>query len=821
MSVTSILKTNVPLAVLEEHGPLVSVIMPVYRYRQVMGRAISSVLAQRVDFELLLVDNGNDDNTWQDMLWWRQQDKRIRPIRLEKNIWLSGARNTAAWHAKGKYLAFLDPDDMFLPGFLERRLAYLEEHPDIVFSYGDAVLELAQHEGALIPCGRWEYDPAWQTAANSVLCQSVIVPKWAFVAIGGNEPEWHFGEDWGAWARAHAVGPSYYEPRKSYVATLHGQNWQYITPSKVPDIYDCNHMVSFHNALCGGFRSRKLSVLCALPNIIPNGAQRLALRVNQLLQERGHQIDVVVLGAHEKDDTDWEASGLSPRAYDGRYELRDALGSSTHDAAVVHTWPGQDKALQTHMAPPALVVHHSCDVDVQNNVLGSPQLQAVVANPERATVRYSDHWASGAVPSLMHMPNTPGPEQPQQNKEELAAEFRLPTGKPWLLCLTRADAEKGGDVLLRVLPALQQSFEVVVVGITKGQQLFEQMPAALAEAGAHSLGIVPHDKVLSLMAASELLLVVSRREANSIAVMEAAVLGLPVVCSRGAAPHWGDGVTQIGVYDEGDDAGLLALCGRMAGRGAPYLPVECSEQVVALRYEGALRALALRGAWQHCLRFAGGAGVLPLPHIAVEPATPMAGPLASWVAADIKLGSTEYHLPLDAKLLVHENGVAEYSEAGQSFGRIFFNPTLYGPEAVPGDLLCLPPVVAEELTPGGCVLTTRERPYAEPAAVLQSFLPLSNLAFSARIYVDSFAEILYALSVGVPPVSSGGSYGLFANDYDGIVTRTEHELQVTVKDRTDNFWRGRMAQSIHYWQKLYAPNGRVARAIAHLRSLKR
>lgn len=97
---------------------LVSVIIPTYNRAQLIGRAIQSVLNQTYkNFELLIIDDGSDDNT-EDVIN-AFADARIFLFKHEKKCGANVARNTGVKIAKGEYLAFLDSDDEWLPTFLE------------------------------------------------------------------------------------------------------------------------------------------------------------------------------------------------------------------------------------------------------------------------------------------------------------------------------------------------------------------------------------------------------------------------------------------------------------------------------------------------------------------------------------------------------------------------------------------------------------------------------------------------------------------------------------------------------------------------------
>lgn len=132
-----------------EVRPLVSVIIPNYNRTRTLQRAIKSVLNQSFsDFEILVVDDGSsiDPAPFIDEL----EDNRIHLIRHSINKNASAARNTGAHNAKGKYLAFLDSDDEWLPNHLERRIHLIQKsNPDGI--YGGVLLNKGGELNALPP----------------------------------------------------------------------------------------------------------------------------------------------------------------------------------------------------------------------------------------------------------------------------------------------------------------------------------------------------------------------------------------------------------------------------------------------------------------------------------------------------------------------------------------------------------------------------------------------------------------------------------------------------------------------------------------------
>lgn len=113
----------------------VSIITPAYNAERFIGEAIESVLAQTYsNWEMIIVDDCSTDQTVKLVKSYQAQDQRIKVIELEENSGSAVARNTAMDHATGKYLAFLDSDDLWLPTKLAKQVAFMQEK-DIAFSF--------------------------------------------------------------------------------------------------------------------------------------------------------------------------------------------------------------------------------------------------------------------------------------------------------------------------------------------------------------------------------------------------------------------------------------------------------------------------------------------------------------------------------------------------------------------------------------------------------------------------------------------------------------------------------------------------------------
>ena len=107
---------------------LVSIIMPSYNTAKFISETIESVLVQTyTNWELIIVDDCSTDNT-DEVVKSFLSDNRIKYITNEKNSGAAVSRNRALREAKGKWIAFLDSDDLWLPVKLEKQIAFMKEN---------------------------------------------------------------------------------------------------------------------------------------------------------------------------------------------------------------------------------------------------------------------------------------------------------------------------------------------------------------------------------------------------------------------------------------------------------------------------------------------------------------------------------------------------------------------------------------------------------------------------------------------------------------------------------------------------------------------
>lgn len=114
----------------------VSVIIPTYNRGWTIGEAVDSVLAQDYrDFELIVVDDGSTDNTPEVLDAYRGTIKVFR----QENKGVSAARNRGIAEASGRFIAFLDSDDLWLPQKLSRQVEFFNTTPDALICQTEEV----------------------------------------------------------------------------------------------------------------------------------------------------------------------------------------------------------------------------------------------------------------------------------------------------------------------------------------------------------------------------------------------------------------------------------------------------------------------------------------------------------------------------------------------------------------------------------------------------------------------------------------------------------------------------------------------------------
>lgn len=111
---------------LKDRQPLVSIVMPLFNSEAYVSETLFSVQAQTYpNWELIVIDDGSTDASYSIVSKASETDSRIRPLRNTANIGVAKTRNRGVAEAQGRFLAFLDADDVWMPEKLARQVDYM------------------------------------------------------------------------------------------------------------------------------------------------------------------------------------------------------------------------------------------------------------------------------------------------------------------------------------------------------------------------------------------------------------------------------------------------------------------------------------------------------------------------------------------------------------------------------------------------------------------------------------------------------------------------------------------------------------------------
>lgn len=210
--------------------PEVTVVVPAYNIATYIDDCLDSILAQHFGrWECWIVDDGSTDTTAARIL--ARMDPRIKLIR-QANAGVSAARNAGLAHVRGKYVMFLDGDDILHPQALQRLVAMFDLHPEAAATFGTLVKVL--ENGSLFPgqkaLAQHRYpsgDVLARIIEENFLANGghVLVRTAAARTVGGFDTSLRLSEDWEFWCRLAAVGKFVFignEPEVFYLRVHHG-----------------------------------------------------------------------------------------------------------------------------------------------------------------------------------------------------------------------------------------------------------------------------------------------------------------------------------------------------------------------------------------------------------------------------------------------------------------------------------------------------------------------------------------------------------------------------------------------------------------------
>jgi len=181
--------------------PKISVVIPTYNRARLLPRAIESARNAGSDLEVIVVDDCSTDDTREVCAGF----KGIRYVRMQTNGGLANARNAGIAESSCEFIAFLDDDDLRLPGSLDKQLHALTSDDGIAFCYGQALIGDARRQlptGEIYPLRCPHGDIFWDLLEdNFIPMPSVLARKLSLVNAGGFNTSLKLIEDWDMWLR--------------------------------------------------------------------------------------------------------------------------------------------------------------------------------------------------------------------------------------------------------------------------------------------------------------------------------------------------------------------------------------------------------------------------------------------------------------------------------------------------------------------------------------------------------------------------------------------------------------------------------------------
>lgn len=181
---------------------LITVVLPIYNGKPYLETAIGSILAQDVDFELIISDDGSSDGSL--AVAESFTDSRIRILRSDRNRGIFGNLNRCISEAKGDPIQVFSQDDVMLPGYLASQAGLLAKHPDAGFVYG--MPERIDEQGRFL--GTYDADATperiewplylWISSHYGNLpasISSIMIPRRTFDAVGLFDPAYPLAGD--------------------------------------------------------------------------------------------------------------------------------------------------------------------------------------------------------------------------------------------------------------------------------------------------------------------------------------------------------------------------------------------------------------------------------------------------------------------------------------------------------------------------------------------------------------------------------------------------------------------------------------------------
>lgn len=201
--------------------PLVSIIIPAYNAEKYIRDAVTSALNQTYrNLEVIIVDDGSDDNTLNILEQEYTVDKRVRILTHpeNQNLGVSKTRALGIKASQGEYIAYLDADDIFMPAKIEVQMKIFQDYPLIVLVHGCVEFKHEKNSGAPFYNEFRSFSSDRQYSLldgpyleQNNICNSTVMVKKKSISTGLNSFNQLFQyEDWINWILLGGKGDFFY-----------------------------------------------------------------------------------------------------------------------------------------------------------------------------------------------------------------------------------------------------------------------------------------------------------------------------------------------------------------------------------------------------------------------------------------------------------------------------------------------------------------------------------------------------------------------------------------------------------------------------------
>lgn len=565
--------------------PAVSIISPFYNDYEYFEFTYQSIINQTwQNYEWIIIDDCSTDlNSVELFNSLRQRNPKIQTFRQQKNQGPAKARNTGVSHAKGKYLFFMDTDDLIEPTYIEKSVLFLETHPEFSlvnsYSVGFQAEEYWWNQGFNTPS---------RFVTENLVTGRLLYKKSDFEQLGGYDESLRYGEDWELWLKsitnhqkAYTI-PEYLDCYRRTDSGLLGiarrennqrvqkiqelikvRYQEFFKNNDLPDIYlerpsfnvhQLRSKISIKNQLYISNNGKR--ILCFLPHLKLGGSDKFNLDLFTGLKQKGYDLTLVTTLPAEND---WYAKF---------YEITPDIFNLTNLFHYGH-WLTFTRYI---------IESRQIDIVFISNAYYAYYLLPLIKQefPQVAFVDYTHtddpDWREGGYPRVscqfsdfldlqivtsQHLANhyqtvkydtkdklkvcyinvdTEKWQQNQQQGHNLRQKLGISQNKVVLLFPARITGQKRPLFLVDIISKLvEKNLPIAVITLGRGD-LFDLMQEKVKQleldSCVHLLPSVSPEEMISYYSAADILLLPSAYEGISLSVYEAMSMQLPIVASE-------------------------------------------------------------------------------------------------------------------------------------------------------------------------------------------------------------------------------------------------------------------------------------------------